>query len=208
MTAAAEGPTSRERVVSAATELFVRDGYRSTSMKAIASHVGISPPALYWHFPSKEELYLTSMEALLDEFIAYVEERITGSDAVVRLRQFVSAHVSWRLEEREAAGAFTSAVGSREVFDGLPESDRSSLTTKQRGHLDRLGGILAEGRRAGRFRDDSRVTALAVITMCNYVSTWYDPVGKLDARRVAELYGDCVLRMLEVPGRGEPLSEG
>lgn len=210
MTAEADGTTGRGRVVAAATELFVRDGFRSTSMKAIASHAGMSTPALYWHFPSKQELYLSSMESLLDDFIDYVATRVDAAEPEAQLRQFVSAHVTWRLKEREAAGAFTAALGSRDVLRSFPESYRGPLAAKQRSHLDRLNMILTAGRAAGCFRDDSRVTAFAIITMCDYVSSWYDPEGPIPPRRIATLYGDCILRMLDVdyrspdqPGRVE-----
>ena len=196
MTVDEHGQTSRERVVSAATELFVRDGYRSTSMKSIAEHVGLSTPAIYWHFPSKQELYLTSMESVLEDFVQYVASRIRSPEPTAQLGEFVTAHVSWRLEQREAAGAFTSAVGSRDALHGFPAPHRDSLAGKQREHLDRLSSILKAGRDAGVFTDDSRVTAFAIITMCDYVSSWYDPTGKMPPRRVAELYSDCILRML------------
>ena len=54
MTAGAEELTSRQRLIGAATELFVRYVYRATSIKFISSHLGISPPSLYCHFPSKQ----------------------------------------------------------------------------------------------------------------------------------------------------------
>ena len=196
MTAGAEELTSRQRLIGAATELFVRDGYRATSMKAIASHLGISPPALYWHFPSKQELYLTSMESLLDDFVDFVGRHVTATSAPARLRQFVTAHVMWRLDQREAAGAFTAAIGSRDVLHGLPEPHRASLAHRQREHLDRLDSILREGRAAGLLRDDSRVASFAIITMCDYVSSWYDPAGSMRPDRIADLYADCILNML------------
>lgn len=197
MTDEREGLTSRERVVSAATALFVRDGYRATSMKAIASHLGMSTPALYWHFSSKRELYLASIENVLDNFVDYVAVRVRSSDPVDRLREFVGAHVMWRLAERAAAGAFTTAVGSRDVLHAFPAPHRESLATKQRAHLDRLGEILTAGRVAGAFRDDSRVTAFAIITMCDYVSSWYAPSGKLEPHQIADLYCNAILQMLD-----------
>lgn len=198
MTAGADGLTSRERVVSAATQLFVRDGYRSTSMKAIAELAGMSTPALYWYFASKQELYLTSMESVLDDFVGYVAVRVRATEAMAQLREFVTAHVTWRLEEDEAADAFTSAVGSREVLHGFPEPHRSYLAGKQREHLDRLSAILRAGRECGAFRDDSRVAAFAILTMCDYVSSWYDPAGTITPQRITELYGDCIAQMLDV----------
>lgn len=167
-------------------------------MKAIAAHLGLSTPALYWYFPSKEELYLTSIESVLDDFVRYVTDRVHARDVTAQLREFVIAHVTWRLEQREAAGAFTAAIGSRTVLHGFPEPHRSSIAAKQREHLDRLSEILKAGCESGAFRDGSRVAAFAILTMCDYVSSWYDPSGIIPPQRIAELYADCIVRMLDV----------
>lgn len=166
-------------------------------MKAIASHLEMSPPALYWHFPSKQDLYLTAIESVLDDFVSYVAASVRATHPVDQLREFVAAHVTWRLEQREAAGAFTTAVGSRDVLYSFPAAHRELLAAKQRAHLNRLSEILTAGCEAGVFRDDSRVTAFAIITMCDYVSSWYDPAGKLGPDQVAALYCDRVLQMVD-----------
>lgn len=188
---------SRQRIIDAATALFIRDGYKTTSLKAIATEVGMSPPALYWHFESKQHLFLASMEHLLDTFMDSVEASLTAEDPADLLRQFVVAHAKWKLEQREAAGAYTSAIGMRDIVHTLSPKHRRSLMDKQRRHLDRLRGILQAGVDTGTFHiEDVRVTAFAVITLCEYVQSWYDPAGELSPDDVASRYGDLVLGMV------------
>ncbi|HET6509111.1 MAG TPA: TetR/AcrR family transcriptional regulator [Baekduia sp.] len=188
---------SRERIIDAATALFVRDGYRATSLKAIAEQVGMSPPALYWHFESKQHLFLASMEHLLETFMASVEARLTGATPPALLRQFVTAHAVWKLEQREAAGAYTMALGMRDIVHTLSPRHRRSLVAKQRRHLDRLRGILDAGVAGGAFViEDIRVTAFAIITLCEHVQSWYDPTGELSPDDVAERYAELVLAMV------------
>jgi TetR/AcrR family transcriptional regulator, cholesterol catabolism regulator len=198
--ASSDGPVtggSRERIIEAATALFVRDGYKTTSLKAIASEVGISPPALYWHFNSKQHLFLASMEHLLQSFIDSVETSLTETEPIPLLRQFVAAHVRWKLEQREAAGTYTSSLGMRDIVHSLPPAHRRSLVAKQRRHLDRLRGILDDGVASGVFQiPDVRVTAFAIITLCEYVQSWYDPTGELSPQDVADRYVDLVLGMV------------
>lgn len=196
MTAELEGLTGRDKLIGAATQLFVRDGYKATSMKAIASHVGMSKPALYWHFPTKQELYLTVLSGLLDDLVGYVGERVTAADPVERLGEFVTAHITWHLEERDAVSALAPAMWSHDLLDDVPDG-HGALLAKQRDHLGFLSDILSTGREAGVFRDDSSVTAFAIITMCDYVSSWYSPEGKVGMERVVEIYRECVLRMLD-----------
>lgn len=47
---------TRQRIVDAARELFVRDGYRSVSLRDIAAAASISHPGLLGHFASKDDL--------------------------------------------------------------------------------------------------------------------------------------------------------
>lgn len=55
--------TRTAQIVAAATSAFSRAGYRSTSLRDIASGLDLSHTALLYHFPSKEGL----LEAVLDE---------------------------------------------------------------------------------------------------------------------------------------------
>lgn len=60
------------RIRTAALDLFAVRGFGGTSMRELADRVGISPAALYYHFPSKDQLvesvvapYLDAVDALL-----------------------------------------------------------------------------------------------------------------------------------------------
>src|SRR5438105_10227880 len=55
--AAHADPSTRERVVRAATRQFGDDGYGLTSMRDIARAARIRVATLYHHFKSKDELY-------------------------------------------------------------------------------------------------------------------------------------------------------
>ena len=47
---------TRQRILTAAHDLFVSNGYRSTSLRDIAAAASVSHPGLLGHFPSKDEL--------------------------------------------------------------------------------------------------------------------------------------------------------
>ncbi|HYU08992.1 MAG TPA: helix-turn-helix domain-containing protein, partial [Gemmatimonadales bacterium] len=49
---------TRERILDAAREMFVRDGYEATTMRAIADKLDYTATAIYHHFRSKEALML------------------------------------------------------------------------------------------------------------------------------------------------------
>jgi AcrR family transcriptional regulator len=52
----------RAAVLEAASVIFSRGTYRSTTTAEIAKHAGVTEPVLYRHFPSKRDLYLACLE--------------------------------------------------------------------------------------------------------------------------------------------------
>ncbi|CAM3428303.1 TetR/AcrR family transcriptional regulator [Isoptericola cucumis] len=71
---------TRERIQSAALELFAAQGLQQTSMRQIADRLGLTKPALYYHFASREELVRSLVQPLVDD----VEEllaRVEAQDA-------------------------------------------------------------------------------------------------------------------------------
>ena len=57
MTTTAEPVTSRERILSAATELFAERGYEATSTRTIAERVGLNIATVAYHVGGKPDLY-------------------------------------------------------------------------------------------------------------------------------------------------------
>jgi len=57
------GSGTRDRIFSAAAELFTKKGYDAVSIREICERVGVGKPALYYYFRDKEALLL----ALIDE---------------------------------------------------------------------------------------------------------------------------------------------
>lgn len=65
---------TRERIQDAARELFLRRGVQRTSLQDIANELGITKPALYYHFPSREDLVRSILVPLIDEGERFVAE--------------------------------------------------------------------------------------------------------------------------------------
>ncbi len=65
---AAEESAVREKLLTAATELFTRRGYAATSVREIVASAGVTKPVLYYHFGSKEGIYHAIMDLAQAEF--------------------------------------------------------------------------------------------------------------------------------------------
>ncbi|WP_043537366.1 TetR/AcrR family transcriptional regulator [Saccharomonospora cyanea] len=65
---------TRERIQAAALELFTAHGVRQTSLRQIAEHLGLTKPALYYHFSSRDELVASLVQPLVDDVEALLAE--------------------------------------------------------------------------------------------------------------------------------------
>ncbi|MGV0807953.1 TetR/AcrR family transcriptional regulator [Mycolicibacterium setense] len=193
----------RERVMQVALQLFLANGYAGTSLKAVADELGLSTPALYWYFPSKEDLYGSVIEQAMRDFLSYVRDAITDSDPVFKLSQLVRAHVTWQLQQSEVAQAFDLTMTIKGRAAEIPESRLAPIRQMEHDYVDEVRSILREGVEQGVFAvDDYVTTAFAIITMCEYINTWYNPNGPLSVAAVANRYEGLVRKMVgAVSGR-------
>jgi AcrR family transcriptional regulator len=59
--------STRERILDAALDLFLAQGYDGTSLRQIAEQLGVTKAALYYHFESKEDI-LRALHMRVHEF--------------------------------------------------------------------------------------------------------------------------------------------
>lgn len=65
---------TRERIQAAALELFAAHGVRQTSLRQIAERLGLTKPALYYHFSSRDDLVASLVQPLVDDIEAFLAE--------------------------------------------------------------------------------------------------------------------------------------
>jgi AcrR family transcriptional regulator len=83
-------PTTRERIVAAADDLFYRQGFESTSFSDIAGVVRISRGNFYYHFKTKDEILDAVIDARLAERRAILAKwEVDGETPVERIRRFI-----------------------------------------------------------------------------------------------------------------------
>lgn len=59
---------AKEKIIATARNLFIKSNYNSVSMSDIAKTLKVSKAAIYYHFKSKEELYLEILSAIHYQF--------------------------------------------------------------------------------------------------------------------------------------------
>jgi AcrR family transcriptional regulator len=93
-----EGHTRRDEILHAAKELFLEQGYDSTTIRKIADRVGISAPALYLYFRDKEALLLALCDQTFGHLIVAIDEiERTVAEPLERVRRFGEAYARFGL---------------------------------------------------------------------------------------------------------------
>ena len=132
-------PSTRERIIDAATTLYIVRGIRATSAQHIADRLGITKPAIFYHFPTLDDLlraivmpFLDASGRLIDEF---PEVLTTDEELEHYLRSFAALY----RENLPAAQvmAFNQQIWTDSMFAGRPaENYRRQLRQLSRGVTD------------------------------------------------------------------------
>ena len=142
----------RRELIAAAARLFAARGYYAVTVDDLGEALGISGPALYRHFPSKQALLV----AVFDQVIEIQREQLSealaeASDPAGALEGMIRLHVRFAVEQRE-----TMAVW-RQEYHNLPEADSWRLRRAQRLYVEEWVHVVHELRTD---LDDASVRAL------------------------------------------------
>ncbi len=87
----------RRTILDAAREMYVKNGYEATTMRAIADRIGYTPTAIYHHFRNKEAL-LTELTTQDFRALAQAFQKLGEvADPVERLRRIGQAYIAFGL---------------------------------------------------------------------------------------------------------------
>jgi AcrR family transcriptional regulator len=161
-TASAEGKRPRfrrEMIFAAAAELFRKQGYRGTRIEDIGAAVGLTGPAVYRHFASKEALLLELLERFVARGQADLRTALAGGGSPrATLERIVRASVQHAVEETDLV-----EMANREMPQ-LPSDARRRLGRKQAAILDTWVDVITALRR-DLAKDEARVVAVGVANL-------------------------------------------
>ena len=113
---------TRNDILNSAIELFARRGILATTMSELARAIKMTPGALYWHFPTKEDLLLAAVEELNVRFLAsftpLLDPKNRGT-ASKQLNAFAEHTVKYLHENREH-GIFYGMLGAEAAENNGP----------------------------------------------------------------------------------------
>jgi len=112
---------TRERVLRTALCLFRERGVGGASLQMIADQLGVTKAAVYYQFPSKDELVLAVVQPALDRLAEVVDlaEGIGEPDA--RRQAAVEGLIDLILDHRQIVATLYSDPAVAEVLDSHPD---------------------------------------------------------------------------------------
>jgi TetR/AcrR family transcriptional repressor of uid operon len=170
----------RAQILAAALVCFGERGFHATTMDDLVQASGLSKGSLYWHFHSKEDVFLALCDAFTDDiFRAWEEVDCDDRPALEILMGQARTTCAWLSSQRPllvAWSEFVSHPAGRERFARVYVTSR-----------ERLAAVLRRGVARGEIRDLPVESVAAALTAAiegmflqALVDPGFDPGAHLD----------------------------
>ncbi len=103
---------TKERILTAALDLFSQKGYEGTNMRELSASLGLVKSGIYKHFESKEAIW----NELLDRMIAYYGERFGSAERLPPVPDSLEDFVSMTMRMVNLTIRDGQIVKTRKVF--------------------------------------------------------------------------------------------
>jgi AcrR family transcriptional regulator len=157
------------QIIEAAARVFAERGFHGATTQDIADVLGIKQASLYYYFSSKEAaLELVCLRGVEGFFEAAKAIAARPESAQKRFALLINSHLSPLVDRADFVKVF---LNERQH---LPTESRRRIGRWSRG-LERIfEEVFKEGIAKGEFRAalDPRMATLAILGMCNAVSSW------------------------------------
>ena len=154
----------RDAILDAANELLGRYGYNKMTVDDLAAEVGIGKGTIYLHFPSKEEIVLSTIDRMVDRLLVKLAEIAEGPGSVSsRLESMLVARILYRFDNRHH---------DSKSMDELLSALRAPYLARRERYFAAEAAVLAEVLDEGRAHhelsvDDVAVTAQTLVLATN-----------------------------------------
>ncbi len=124
-------PSRREQIVATAAELFAARGFHGVSVSELGAACGITGPALYKHFASKDAVLAEMLISISEQLLAVGRERVRDADVPGEaLAALVDWHVDFAVRQRALI-----VVQDRD-WESLPPAARELVRALQLKYVD------------------------------------------------------------------------
>lgn len=180
-------------LLSAAVRCFASNGFHGTTTRDIPHLVGLSPAALYVHFPSKEGLLFEIIRTSHESVLAYVTgpEVSARQEADTRLATLVARYTEWHARHYVAArvSQYDLAALSAEHYDAILAMRRETNRVFRK--------VVNHGVVEGVFKDvDVARVSRAMLSLGIDLVRWYRPDGPDSPEKLGTFNAQLALGMV------------
>ena len=138
LAADAARPSRREQILRAAAQLFAERGSRSVGVDDVGAAIGVTGPAIYRHFASKDAMLAEMLEGISERLLSGGRERVAaaGADPVAQLRALVAFQVDFALDNPALITVQDRDLGA------LSEADARRVRQLQRRYVEEWVTVL------------------------------------------------------------------
>jgi AcrR family transcriptional regulator len=188
------GVDAKERILEAAIIAFSERGFYGTTTRDIAAKAGMSPAAIYIHFPSKEDLFTEIAVQGRNELLEVLSSAGAAADSPTQaLSEKMYSFTLWFAQNHSRA-----RVVQYDLLH-LP-ADRLNRVIAINLQLNRvMENTIEEGIADGSFQvSDVKNVAHALMTLAADVARWFDEESYGSALTISSLYATLAVRMVGV----------
>lgn len=185
----AAGAGRRKEILEVAERLFWQKGFHAASMDDVAEAIGLTKPAIYHYFRSKDDILLELRQSIIDDMLHLIEGVLEadGSPAV-KLRDILVAHTEVVLRRRRANKIYHEEQGT------ISNGRAKQIAKAEAGYEDVLRRLYDEGVAAGELRDvDAGIAIATILGAINWSYRWFRPGGPLRVAEMARLIVSLLL---------------
>ena len=151
----------RQQILDTAAELFADRGFHGVSVAELGAACGMSGPALYKHFPSKDAVLAEMLVSISEELLSVGRSRVDAADSPQSaLAALIEWHASFAIEHRALI-----VVQDRD-WSSLPAEARERVRELQREYVAVWAGQL-RALHPGLSPDRARAMAHAAFGLLN-----------------------------------------
>ncbi len=128
----------QQRILDAALRVFSRKGYRDASVDEIASESGTSKGGVYFHFPSKDVIYLKLLDRTVARLQDKIDEAMAEHDHPIAKADAALLAVLRTFDKHSTLARFfmVEALGAGRQFQRRMADTRAEFAAIIREHLD------------------------------------------------------------------------
>ncbi|WP_424186124.1 TetR/AcrR family transcriptional regulator [Actinokineospora sp. G85] len=185
-------PDAAKRLMAAAVDAFAERGFHATTTRDIATAAGMSPAALYVHFPSKAAVLFAISRSGHERALAMVTSAAAGpGDPAARMRDLVAGFTTWHATRHRVARVVQYELHALRPDDFEVVADLRRRTERT------VRDLIAAGAADGVFTvADTPTAARAILSLCVDVARWYAPGAKPGPEELGRRYAELVAAML------------